>query len=534
MSEFERPIYSIVGGVGRWVRPSALYHRTPYFTYYALYRAGMAIQDLFKAGIQINLIDKLKGSKKGLANLPMPLCREAKTLSLAGLSSEVLETIDEQYNTLLDAWKAGIGAGMGSSYGAAGEQFTNTGQLLYAYSTLQYQTSVIPRMRRHWLRKYTPSVPNDYMAWMLWKRGHIGEADFNTFCSYDGWDSKGIGYLKKIWQQIPNIYAAWQAHLKSALTYEQFLEWTRKTGWNDYEASLAVQAWLTVPSTREAFHMERRGIIDTSTRNKTYQAQGYLSGWWDFITANYEHIPNPLNSFKMMMRGALTKAQFNAYIYQNGWSSAFASKFETLYKNVPTSHEAFFMWKKGLIGLADRNLAYKAYGWLEGDHAKITENYYYVPSLYDLTRIADYVEVDTIWATQCLRRRGHRDSDIAKILPMLSLRPLRDEIVRQTQIWRNRFKLGWASVVELDAALTDMLGEGYIQATEKILLTEEAELMYEDELMAEQITIYMWWFRMAAITEAQYLAGLLGLGIRREKANLMVEEQTAMGYYGYY
>lgn len=149
-------------------------------------------------------------------------------------------------------------------------------------------------------------------------------------------------------------------------------------------------------------------------------------------------------------------------------------------------------------------------------------------------RLADYVEVDPIWATEVMRKRGLSDEYIAKLLPMITIRPLRNEVTRQITVWINRYKLGWCSATDLEAALDAMLSKGYIHTTEKTLITEEAELKYEDELLRESISILKWKFRMGAITEADYLEGLLALGVRREKANLMVEEQKAMGYYGYY
>jgi len=192
------------------------------------------------------------------------------------------------------------------------------------------------------------------------------------------------------------------------------------------------------------------------------------------------------------------------------------------------------MWAKGLITVAKRDSMYMANGFDKEYHQLLTDNNYYIPTVYDLTRIADYVEIDRIWAIKILKERGLRDNDISKIVAMLKIRPLRDEIRRQITLWVKRYRLGWATPTQLEAALQEYLEGGYIQETEKTLLTEEAELNYEDELMEEKIDIYSWYFKTAVISEEELLEDFLDLGIREEKANLMVELLKAQGYYGYY
>jgi len=346
----------------------------------------------------------------------------------------------------------------------------------------------------------------------------------------DGWADK----FKKYYEPLPTLPQSATMFLRNAMTAEDYIANAQKLGYDPMTAARILTNWLGYPTTREAFYMNRRNIIDEKTRDRIYKARGYLDSWWPLISENYQHIPNPLNAFKLMMRGKISRDAFNNYIYMNGWPEEFADKFYALHENTPTSHEAFFMWKKGLISVAARNELYRRYGWDQDYWSLITRNYEYTPTLYDLFRLADYVEVDEIWATEVMKKRGIADADIAKLLPMLKIRPLRDEIRRQVALWVQRYALGWCSATQLEAALDKMLAEGYIQNTEKTLITEEAELEYEDELMRERIRILMWQFRMGVISEAYYLAALLALGVREEKANLMVEEQVAMGYYGYY
>lgn len=619
MAERQRPLEAIIGGTYYRLRPGP--RGPPLFTYYLMSRAAQGVSNFLTGVLQTNLVDKLMGEMGKIEDFPIPLSEQAAKLPLDKLPKQVKLHIINEYKHIFTAWKAGIGAGLGSSYSQAIENFYNTGLLEYAYGTLQYHTSVLPRMRRYWNKQYTPTVPDERMAWILLKRGEINEAVFKEFAAYEGWDKKGINYLQATWKTLPNERAAfrmmmrgsikykdykklvvangwdewWHTHLydlfewrpnsvqafhmrargiiktpemralfrsqgfrpywddklpdlfkpiptlsqaarmylRSAATPDEYLSMGTALGYDPETATKLIANWLNWPSTREAFYMHRRDIIDLTSRDKIYQAQGYTSSWWPLISENYQHIPNPLNAFKMMMRGDLSRKEFDTYIYQNGWDPGFAAKFYSLYQNIPTSREAFFMWVKGLLSLAERNDVFKAYGWDAAWYSKLIQNYYYVPTLYDLFRLADYVEVDSIWATDVMKRRGLKDSDIAKLLPMITIRALRDEIRRQVFLWLNRRGLGWITADQLEAALDTMLGNGYIQATEKTLLLEEGELKYEDELMQERINVIIYKFRTNQLSEADALSDLLALGIVLEKANLMIEEQKARGYFGY-
>jgi len=587
VAEREIPLWQLMGTAKIVVAPpnidisprvSIAMPKPPMVSYFAMSRAMQAVQDVAMKVLVAYNIGQISANIPKMLSHNLGVAYAQKAAGPEGDADALKAALIDDYQGLYANWVAGVGHGVGTSYSSAMEQFLSTGQLLYPYKTLMYQIAITPRMHRRWNKMFTPTVPNTQMAYSLLLRGRINEKQFAEYAGYDGWPRESVADLKAVWEAVPNVAAAWRFLKRGAISDTDFKNYVRMSAWPDgwadrfqayyeplptmsqaahmflrgsmtsidylqnakklgYDPTTATQIlvnWLGYPTTREAFFMHRRGIVDETTRNKIYQTRGYLSDWWPLITENYQHIPNPLNAFKMMMRGELSLAEFSEYVYQNGWPKGWGRKFYSLHENTPTSHEAFFMWKKGLVSVAARNELYRAYGWDPRYWALITKNYEYVPTLYDLFRLADYVEVDEIWATDVLKRRGLADADIAKLLPMIKIRPLRDEVKRQIAIWVNRYKLGWCSADQLEAALDAMLAAKYIQVTEKTLITEEAGLSYEDELIRESIRILMWKFRMGAISEDAYLEDLLALGIRREKANLMVEEQKAMGYYGYY
>jgi hypothetical protein len=460
--------------------------KTPFPAYYALLRAGQTLSDVLKIVFQENLIIKLKNQLPGIVNTPQALCTKAKTLSPEALRSTVLAEIGTQYKFLMDAWKAGIGAGMGASYASEIEQFTNTGQLLYAYSALQYQYGLIPRMQRAWMKEYTPTIPNTSMAFNLLKRGKINDAKFAEYASYDGWDAQGIEFLKEIWKSVPNTYTAFQLHVRGHLTDKEYKDYLKANGWPDGWDYKIYHLYEALPSIREAYHLWTKKLINTAERDALYHANGLDGRYNELMTANF--------------------------------------------RTLPTAHEGFYLWRKGLLDKTQRDGLYSWHGYDPAWHEIITENWMYTPTIYDLTRLADYVELDPVWAMDVMKRRGVREADIAKIWEMIQLRPLRDEIRDVTDTWIFRAKYGRATIETLDAEFTS-LG---IRTKEKGLLLEKAQMDYEDELITEWVEVLIWRFRTALITEEEFLKSLIETGIREEKANIMVELEKAKGYYGYY
>lgn len=228
-------------------------------------------------------------------------------------------------------------------------------------------------------------------------------------------------------------------------------------------------------------------------------------------------------------RGRMTEGQFYERTAWDGWSRENAELMTQAMVHLPNPREAFYLWCKGQIDPELRDSLYFAGGFNEEWHSIMTENYYYVPSLYDLTRIADYVELDQIWALDAMRRRGIRDRDRAKIWEMLQVRPLREELRWLTTKALYCRRMGYWSHDGLDDYWVDL----DVKPKERELLNEYGTLLYNVEVLEEQIEILRWRFRTARISQTEFLAQLLELGIDTVKANLIVDLEVAKGYFGY-
>lgn len=410
--------------------------------YFAFARAAQMVQDLAKTSLQAADIGVIRDNIPKLLTHDFGLMTDLKGKEGAAAVYLVKKTIQQSYKGLYNNWISGIYRGVGNVYAAVMEQFMGTGDLLWAYKHLAHRIAVTPKMARHWMKTFRPTVPNIALAWNMWKRGLVTEPFFNKIAAWEGWSDNDIKLLKS--------------------------------------------AFLTWPTIHAAFRMYARGQIDFKT--------------------------------------------FKRYAKAEGWPDDLSEKIAHIYEWWPSAYEAFFMWKKGIIDKATRNKFYKGQGYTSDMYEKITANFEYVPTLYDLIRIADYQEVDLIWATRVMQERGLKSRDISKFINYLKYRPLREEVRNLTNQLLYRYQHGRITPTDFDTELAKLpIGE-----TEKSLLSDYGAMLYEDELITEQMDILKWRFRMGYITEDDYLAGLINLGIREEKANLIVEAEKARGYFGYY
>jgi hypothetical protein len=213
-----------------------------------------------------------------------------------------------------------------------------------------------------------------------------------------------------------------------------------------------------------------------------------------------------------------------------GWSKDMSDKLVGMMASQPTDREAFFLYVKKLISKDKLDEIWNIHSWDPAWYPLLLANQYAKPSLYDLTRLADTSGIPQTWGLKMLTEDGFNDEDKARVWNILKKRHIRDEERALTAKWLWRYKFGRCTMTAFENAL-----DAFDLPSEEVdLLKEKAELDYEDELIDEMMTILMWRFRNGVISDTEYLASLEALGINHEKANLIVETQKSMGYFGGY
>ena len=240
--------------------------------------------------------------------------------------------------------------------------------------------------------------------------------------------------------------------------------------------------------------------------------------------------PSFRTAFQLWMRGWMKEEEMRKAGAYEGWPDKWMDGMIDIWDRDPSFIEAFYMWRKDLVGEEEIYNRMREDGYRDFWDKPLLNNLWYVPTLYDLCRLADYVELPETWTVKQLKSRGMKDEDIAMVYPMLQSRYLREEqrLLSNKWLWRRRF--GLCTEGELEDALIRL---GF-KAKEREYLMEKAEMDYEDELNEEQRNVCTARYRSGLITYDEYIQCLEDTGMAHEKSNLMADYEQASGYMGYY
>lgn len=206
---------------------------------------------------------------------------------------------------------------------------------------------------------------------------------------------------------------------------------------------------------------------------------------------------------------------------ESGVTEDYAYKiFDTLYR-IPDEYTLYKMYKRGIITF-DQYINYmKCLGYKEDMIDYLYDSMAYVPSFYDLTRLADYVPLDTLYISEVLKKNGVPEADIPRLTTYLQRRPLREET--RSVLGRLLFEYSMGRITkEYMLSQFDTLG---ILPAEKSLYEYWADLQYRDNLMDLQIDIIQEKVKKGYYTTQEDIKNdLVALGLVEEYANLLAEK----------
>jgi len=142
----------------------------------------------------------------------------------------------------------------------------------------------------------------------------------------------------------------------------------------------------------------------------------------------------------------------------------------------------------------------------------------YNPTLFDLIRLSDLIEIPDTVLNYSLKVLGIKEPYFSLLYTMLKKRPLREEMRLNTTLLIKAYSKGYISKETLSRALD---GLGILTAEKELLLTY-AENLRTYEMIDEQIYILRTAFQKGLIDEATLVRELENLKIAKEWINLIV------------
>ena len=142
----------------------------------------------------------------------------------------------------------------------------------------------------------------------------------------------------------------------------------------------------------------------------------------------------------------------------------------------------------------------------------------YNPSLFDLLRMADYVELSDDFIKKSLKILGVKEPYFSTLFTLIKRRPIREEVRMNVSLLVTAYSKGYISREFLSTSL-DGLG---LQTKEKELVLNYADNKRTYEILEERIYILRTSFQKGLISESTLESELSKLGLQKEWINLII------------
>lgn len=293
--------------------------------------------------------------------------------------------------------------------------------------------------------------------------------------------------------------------------------WNKSLEWNILGVKEATEAYRRGLITYDQYI----SIIQENTGLSLQHAQIYEKA--------QQQIPDVTSAFKMMMEGLINFEEFEKIVVANGYPKEYAAKWRDMLDREPDPAFAFELWRRGLITRGKFRECLRIAGYQDSWHEIIEKGLYRIPSLGDLIRISDYVELPHAYIEECMRQQGYTDTAIYYLVKAIARRPLREEVRSLTTLLNYNYYRGYISKEELSDAY-NKIGLLPEEKTLNEIYASYRRAQYKFELMIdiiEQKTRKKIYTTIAEIENA-----LVTIGVDQEIANLMATKWYYQYVYG--
>lgn len=240
--------------------------------------------DFLKFLAQQTLLNRMKNEFVPYApNLPLQFAYDVARLSHSQIPAKVLSRLASDYDYLVYAWITGLQTGIGGSFASFQEQFLGSDTLLYAYSTLQYQTSVVPRMRRYWNSEFTPNVPDMKLAFRMLAEGQISRAEFNEYLKYEGWATSWHDKIYNVLDKDPDEWFAFSMYKRGIITEADLKRYLSMAGYDSGLHTKLIDALHRIPSMFDLMRLADFVPLSDLWITEVLRANGFKDGDINYI-----------------------------------------------------------------------------------------------------------------------------------------------------------------------------------------------------------------------------------------------------------
>jgi len=246
------------------------------------------VSDALLRALAASKLDEFKGAIKTYLDWYDDKCELARTsltpAQLKTLKTSIWNNIVNDGAFLIDAWKAGLGLQMGTAFMGLVETYRGYPQLLSMFLTEKLDASIRPKIEAYWLSTYTPNYPSSSLAFHLLMEGQISRAEFNRYCSYEGWSTTFHDKLYEVYNRDPDEYMAFSMFKRGLITEAKMKSLFRIRGYDASYDTALYQVLHRRPSFRELTSLSDFVPLPDMWISEVLRANGYLETDINYIT----------------------------------------------------------------------------------------------------------------------------------------------------------------------------------------------------------------------------------------------------------
>jgi flagellar hook-basal body complex protein FliE len=166
--------------------------------------ASNVIQALlqFEAG---QSLDSLRDNVKEYLGNKLALAQSLQSEAIEGTPTMIENEINNYYQVMIGALKAGIGQGVGAMHASLYGMLTGTDALIGGYQGLIQQVGINPVISRWVNAQVMPNIPDEETAWFMHKIGQLSDAEYKDYFNENGWNDSFADPLNWAWTHVPSI-----------------------------------------------------------------------------------------------------------------------------------------------------------------------------------------------------------------------------------------------------------------------------------------------------------------------------------------
>jgi len=237
------------------------------------------VSDALLRGIASTKLDDFKKALSTYLEWMDTLAKASTTKDTDKGLDELRDTVESWLlvdgKTLVDHWKAGLGLQMGTAFMGLTETYTGYPQLLGMFKQAQLNASVRPRLDRYYLKTYTPNAPDSQTAFRMHMEGKLSRAEFNQYCSWEGWGSSWHDKLYALFDREPDEYTAFLMFKRGLISESKMKECFRIRGYDAIWDTALYQCLHRLPSFRELTNLADYVPLNEMWLAQTLRAIGY-------------------------------------------------------------------------------------------------------------------------------------------------------------------------------------------------------------------------------------------------------------------